>query len=298
MNKSIRIGTRGSDLALWQAHFVQTQLEHLGQSCEIQIITTKGDKEQELSFDKIEGKGFFTKEIEAALLNKEIDLAVHSHKDLETTSPESLVIAAVSARANPADLLIIHPESVDLNQPFRLMKGAVVGTSSARRKSQMKHMRADVTLKDIRGNVPTRIQKLRDKQFDGILMAAAGIERLALDLSDLHVVHLDPTQFIPSPAQGVLALQCRAEDFLLREVLIQLHHPEVADVIRIEREVLRGMNGGCHLPLGVYTEFSEGEYEVHVAIASEWDAPLRKITFIGDDAQGLIDLIVEEIKPQ
>ncbi|MFN9391897.1 MAG: hydroxymethylbilane synthase [Flavobacteriales bacterium] len=298
MDQTIRIGTRGSDLALWQARFVKAELERHGLQATLHIINTKGDKEQELSFDKIEGKGFFTKEIEAALLSREVDLAVHSHKDLETTSPAGLIIAAVSHRANPSDLLLCRPESHDPAQSFGLKKEAIVGTSSARRKSQMIAFRPDIHLRDIRGNVPTRIQKLRDGQFDAILLASAGVDRLELDLTDLKVQRLDPTQFVPAPAQGVLALQCRNEDLGLQELLRSLHHPDVAAQVRIERAVLAGMNGGCHLPLGVYAEQSDGDYVVHVAVASQWDAPLRRLTFMGEDPDELVLWILREIKPQ
>ena len=210
--KKVIIGSRGSDLALWQAHFVKGELEKLNCTVEINIITTQGDRIQDLSFDKLEGKGFFTKEIEEALLNKTIDLAVHSHKDLETNPPAGLSIACVSERANPADLLLIRNSSVDTTQKWGLKIDAVVGTSSARRKAQMAHFRNDVTLKDLRGNVPTRIQKLRDGGYDAILLAKAGIDRLGLDLSEFHCVTLDPTEFVPAPAQGVLGLQIRSED--------------------------------------------------------------------------------------
>ena len=178
----IVIGSRGSDLALWQAHHVKDRLTELGHNVTINIIKTQGDKIQHLSFDKLEGKGFFTKEIEAALLDGSIDLAVHSHKDLETNPPEDLIIGAVSNRANPADLLLIRKASADNSRKWNLKEGAIVGTSSARRKSQMLAYRSDVNLKDLRGNVPTRINKLREKQYDAILLAKAGVDRLELDL--------------------------------------------------------------------------------------------------------------------
>jgi hydroxymethylbilane synthase len=205
----IRIGTRGSDLALWQANHVKRQLENLGCSVSILEIKTQGDAIQHLSFDKLEGKGFFTKEIELALLENTIDLAVHSHKDLETNSPDGLIIACVSEREDPADLLLVAKDAVDLNQKWELKENAVVGTSSARRKSQVLSFRSDVLLNDLRGNVPTRIQKLRDGKYDAILLAKAGVDRLKIDLSEFHVFVLDPTDFVPAPAQGVLALQIR-----------------------------------------------------------------------------------------
>ena len=153
-----------------------------------------------MSFDKIEGKGFFTKEIEDALLRGDIDLAVHSMKDLPTESPEGLKIAAVSYREDPADWLLIDPSKTADNQIFKLKENAIIGTSSARRKAQLLDFRPDIQLKDIRGNVPTRIEKLRNGDFDAIVLAAAGIKRLELDLSDLTIIRLNPREFIPSPS--------------------------------------------------------------------------------------------------
>jgi hydroxymethylbilane synthase len=251
-NSKIRIGTRGSDLALWQAHFVRRQLEEIGCEVSIQIIVTQGDRIQDLSFDKLEGKGFFTKEIEQALLNGEVDLAVHSHKDLETTQPEGLHIAAVSYREDASELLLMRREAFDASQDWKLKANAVIGTSSARRKAQILAQRPDLEIKELRGNVPTRIDKLRQGQYDAILLARAGVLRLELDLSDLETIVLDPTSFIPAPAQGVLGLQTRVDDVLTTEILQKLHHAEVATRIGLERSVLRQMDGGCQLPLGVY----------------------------------------------
>jgi hydroxymethylbilane synthase len=250
-NSIIKIGTRGSDLALWQANFVREELEKLGHTVEINIIHTQGDKIQDLSFDKLEGKGFFTKEIEAALLSKEVDLAVHSHKDLETTPPAGLMIAAVSDREDPSELLLANPDAVDSTELWGLKKNAIIGTSSARRKSQLLALRPDLQIKDLRGNVPTRIKKLKTEGYDAILLAKAGVNRLNLDLSDLHVKVLDPTVFVPAPAQGVLGLQIRTEDSRLAEILSNLNHTYTAQKIELERSVLRLMEGGCQLPLGV-----------------------------------------------
>ena len=237
MEKKIRIGTRGSKLALWQAHFTQKELELVGVSSELVIIKTKGDQVQHLSFDKIEGKGFFTKEIEESLLRGDIDVAVHSMKDLPTTNPEGLVVTAVSHRADPADWLLVRKEAIESGQLFNLKAGAVVGTSSARRKAQMLAFRADIQLRDIRGNVPTRVKKLMNGDFDAILLAAAGLNRLEMDLSALQVVKLNPREFISAPAQGVLAFQTKAEDKEVRRIFKKLHHPKVAAVTNVERKV-------------------------------------------------------------
>lgn len=262
----IRIGSRGSDLALWQANHVKDQLEALGHQVEINVIKTQGDKIQHLSFDKLEGKGFFTKEIEDALLNNTVDLAVHSHKDLETNPPKDLIIACVSERENPSDLLLIRRESVDDTQKWQLKANAIVGTSSARRKAQVLHHRPDCVLNDLRGNVPTRINKLREGNYDAILLAKAGVDRLQLDLSDFIVVVLDPTEFVPAPAQGVLGLQIREDDQELKAIMAQLNHADVADRIAIERGVLNKLEGGCQLPLGV---FCDEENMIHVAYGTD-----------------------------
>ncbi|MEY4805551.1 MAG: hypothetical protein RL331_2082 [Bacteroidota bacterium] len=264
----IRIGTRGSDLALWQAHFVKNQLEQLGCEVQLQIIVTQGDRIQDLSFDKLEGKGFFTKEIEVALVNNDIDLAVHSHKDLETTQPEGLCIGAVSYREDPSELLLMRKSAQDATQKWGLKHGAIIGTSSARRKSIIKALRADLQIEELRGNVPTRIDKLRSGAYDAILLANAGVSRLALPLDDLHTLILDPTEFVPAPAQGVLGLQIRENDQQTQAVVAQLNHPDVAAQIAIERGVLQALQGGCQLPLGVY--YGQDQiYTAHAASAQE-----------------------------
>ncbi|MCB0689412.1 MAG: hydroxymethylbilane synthase, partial [Saprospiraceae bacterium] len=201
MSKRIRIGTRGSKLALWQANFVKYELEKNGIVADLEIIKTQGDIVQNLSFDKLEGKGFFTSELEEALSNGSVDLAVHSMKDLPTESPEHLMIAGVSSRENPADWLIIHPEHVDNSLPLGLKSGAIVGTSSNRRKAQLKYLRPDVEIRDIRGNVPTRLKKIESGEVEAGILAAAGLLRIAAPLDPFKVVKLHPREFIPAPAQ-------------------------------------------------------------------------------------------------
>ena len=294
--KTLKIGTRGSRLALWQANYTMQQLKEKGISAELEIIKTKGDKIQNLSFDKIEGKGFFTKEIEDALLRGDVDMAVHSMKDLPTTSPEGLKIAAVSYREDPADWLLIRPSESTDNQIFKLNKNAIVGTSSARRKAQLLDFRPDLELKDIRGNVPTRIEKLRNGDFDAIVLAAAGIKRLELDLSDLTVIRLNPREFVPSPAQGVLAFQTCEDNMDNRKVLKFLHNSEVSAVTNIERKVLNLLDGGCHLPLGVFCEKDgTGNYHVWAAKADTWDGPLKRVQLSSSTSHGLAEKIVEEL---
>ena len=300
MSEKIIIGSRGSDLALWQAEFVRGELERIGLEAEIRIIKTKGDLVQ-LSWDKIEGKGFFTKEIEDALLNGEIDLAVHSHKDLPTDAPPGLVIAAVSQREDPRELLLINKNAVDERMRFSLKANAVTGTSSARRKSQLLAWRPDLKLSDLRGNVPTRIQKLRDKEYDAILIAYAGVSRLGIDLSGFHAELLDAQEFIPAPAQGVLALQVRENDSRLIDKLKAITHRQVEGAIAVERRVMNLFQGGCQLPLGVLCEQEENEegekrFTVRVAKAEKWDSLPRYFYFESKRAEGLAEKIVERIR--
>lgn len=295
--KHIRIGTRGSKLALWQAHFVKKQLEAIGVSVHLEIISTKGDQIQHLSFDKIEGKGFFTKEIEDSLLRGDIDMAVHSMKDLPTESPEGLVISAVSYREDPSDMLLIHPDAFDQDQPFRFKQGALIGTSSARRKAQMRHYRPDIELKDIRGNVPTRINKLRAGDFDAILLAAAGVNRLEIDLSDLKTMVLSPQEFVPAPAQGVLAFQCHKEDLSTRRILKQIHQPEVAELTNVERKILQLNEGGCHSPLGAFcSRDATGNYHVWAAMATAWDQPVKMVRLSSSTRFELAEQVTNALK--
>lgn len=291
----LRIGTRGSKLALWQAHYTQAELARIGVESELVIIKTQGDVVQHLSFDKLEGKGFFTKEIEDALLRGDIDLAVHSMKDLPTSPPDGLVITAVSYRDNPADWLLLRPESVDTSQVFKLKQGAVVGTSANRRKAQLLDFRPDVQLKDIRGNVPTRLDKLRSGDFDAIFLAAAGVSRLELDISDLVLVELNPREFVPAPAQGVLAWQTNRGDTATRMILRQLHRPDISACTNVERKVLQLMSGGCQLPLGVHCERdANGNY--HAFAACEIEGTLRRARVSSSTNAGVAEQLIGQLK--
>ncbi len=296
MKRKIIIGSRGSELALWQAHHVEAQLKALGQEVEIKIIKTQGDLIQDLSFDKMEGKGFFTNELEEKLLSNEIDLAVHSHKDLPTEHPAGLVIAAVSEREDPRDLLLIGREAVDMSMKFELAENSIIGTSSARRKSQLLHHRPDLRIKDLRGNVPTRINRLREGNYDAIMLAAAGVERLKLDLSEFHVLRLDPKEFIPAPAQGVLGLQIRESDTELAKVMANLNDKNVARRIGVERRILNLFEGGCQMPLGAYCEEVEGKLTVKACVADKWDSPVRISERSGTEVEALAQEVVASLR--
>jgi len=296
-NSKIIIGTRGSDLALWQANFIKNELAKIGLDSELKIIKTQGDKKLNLSFDKLEGKGFFTKELEDELLSGTIDLAVHSHKDLPTNNPPGLVIAAVSEREDPSELLIILKDCVEVQQKLSVKFGGMVGTSSNRRKAQLLAVRPDLEIEELRGNVPTRIQKLRDEDYDAIMIARAGVHRLGIDLSEFYVEVLDPIEFIPAPAQGVLAIQIRENDKGLFERLQPLNHIDVAEQIGLERKVLNLFDGGCHMPLGCYCRKDGNQFQVWTSKANEGnDFPDRLFTQ-SKTVNGLAEKIVSKFDP-
>ena len=307
MSKII-IGTRGSDLALWQANYTKELLEKEGHEVSIKIIQTQGDASQKwnTSFEKLEGKGFFTKELEDALLAGDIDVAVHSHKDLPTENPPGLIVAGVSQREDPSELLIIRKEKRDEKKKFSLALYANVGTSSGRRKAQLSSFRPDLKLSDLRGNVPTRINKLREGQYDAILIAFAGVERLGIDLSEFHVEKLNPQEFVPAPAQGALAWQIRESNSLLQSIFEEISDLSTETAIRLERKVLNLFDGGCQLPLGVFCEPESNEdgeilFKIVVSKAkSSNEQPIHlsfETKYLEDYAEKIVDKI-NSIQPR
>jgi len=292
-DRKLIIGTRGSELALWQANFVKDRLAEKNIDAELKIIKTQGDRILHLSFDKLEGKGFFTKELEEELLAGTIDLAVHSHKDLPTENPPGLTIAAVSEREDPSDILLILKDCVDVHQKLSVKYGGIVGTSSNRRKAQLLAMRPDLEIEELRGNVPTRIGKLRDEAYDAIMVAKAGVKRLALDLGEFHVEELAATELIPAPAQGVMAIQIRESDTELFDAMQRvLHHPEVEQELSVERNVLKLFGGGCHLPLGCYCRKHDDKYQVFVSKAEDGDAFPDRLFLETTEIEGLPEKIL------
>ncbi len=298
--RKIKIATRGSELALWQSNYISKLLNDLGYETELLILKTQGDIILNVSLDKLEGKGFFTKELENALLLNEADIAVHSHKDLPTTNPPGLIIAAVSYRENAADVLLVRPEAYNPSNPsFPVKEKSVIGTSSNRRISQIKYAGKYVDayeVKTLRGNVPTRINKLRNKEYDAILLAAAGVYRLELDLSDFYVIELNKNKFVPAPAQGALGIQCREEDTEIIAILQQLHHPEVENCIAIERKVLNILEGGCHMPLGVYCTKQDDNYHITALLDSNKPYNFTYPVSTADIAQKIVDKL--QSKPE
>ncbi len=274
MTNPLRLGTRGSDLALWQARRVAASLEErLGLAAEIVIVKTRGDRIQDVAFSKMEGKGFFTKELQEALYDRRIDLVVHSLKDLPTESPDGLEVVAIPERANPADLLLAREGLLEVTpaNPLGLPDGAVLGTSSLRRAAQVLALRPKLLIKALRGNVPTRIHKLRDGDYDAILLAAAGVGRLEIDLTDLETLELAPEVMLPAPGQGALAIECRRDDELTRP-LEALHNSEIAAAVGAERSLLQMLGGGCHLPLGCLATILSGVTRLQAVLGEVDDA--------------------------
>lgn len=262
----IRIGTRGSELALWQARYIARKIGE--NKTEIIIIKTKGDRIQNVSFDKMEGKGFFTKEIEEALLEEKIDCAVHSLKDLPVDDTPGLAIAAITPREDPSDVLLVRSDRYDPVATIPVVKSAVIGTSSLRRCAQILHEIPTLTIKPLRGNVPTRIKRLREKKFDAIILARAGISRLEIDLSGLIEFTLPFSYFLPAPGQGALAVQIRDDDFHLKENLSFLNDDATSLAVLAERSFLKEFGAGCHIPLGALAHAQNSTVHLSGMVAS------------------------------
>ena len=256
VTSTLTIGSRGSHLALWQARYVAGLLERNGVETRIEIIKTTGDHLQTASLMQAGGKGLFTKEIEDALLAGAIDLAVHSLKDLPTETPEGLAIAAIPEREDARDALV----GCRLNA---LRPGARVGTSSGRRAAQLRLLRSDVAVEPVRGNVDTRLRKLKEGQYDAILLAAAGLRRLGLE--EEIAERLSVEQMCPAPGQGALAIQTRAGDGA-HEVAGVLNHAATAEAVTCERAALAALGGGCQLPVGAFAEIEGGKLRLRVVV--------------------------------
>ena len=250
----LRIGSRGSQLALWQANHIAGLLRSRGHDIDIEIIKTTGDRLQEVTFAQVGSKGMFTKEIEEALADGRVDLAVHSLKDLPTELPEPFVLAATPARVDPRDVFV----SVKYASLAELPKAAKVGTSSQRRRAQLKALRPDVRAEEFRGNVDTRLRKLAEGQVDAILLAAAGLDRLGK--TDWVRERLDPREFCPAAGQGALGIEARKDDTATIEALAFLDHADTRFAVTAERAALAALGGGCQVPIGIHCrrEFAEG----------------------------------------
>lgn len=252
MKKKIVIGSRGSVLALAQSEMIKKRLENNFPDLEFEIkkIVTSGDKDLVSNWNNSDKslKSFFTKEIELELLDKTIDLAVHSMKDMPIISPKGLICGAIPDREDSRDVLVSKSGKTLMELP----EGAIVGTSSLRRTMNLKNLRPDLQIKQLRGNIHTRLNKLKNEDYDAILLAAAGLKRVGLENEITE--YLDPNKFFPAPAQGVLHIQCREDDEEIKSLLKSIHRPELEKVVSIEREFSKIFDGGCHTPMGCHSE--------------------------------------------
>jgi hydroxymethylbilane synthase len=262
---TIRVGTRGSNLALWQAKFVRETLEkhHPGIRFEQVIIKTEGDLDQKSSLSQIGGQGIFTKEIEKALLNNTIDIAVHSLKDLPSKMPEGLILGAVPERGYVEDVLITD-KGLTLEQ---IPRNAKVATGSIRRKSQLLNLRPDLIISDLRGNIDTRLRKLRENNIDAIIMAKAAIIRLELDQVLYH--EFNTNEMIPAVGQGAIGIQVRKEDSVVQDIARTLNHQDTFRAVIAERELLATLDSGCQFPVGAYAYVSGDRLDINGFVGSE-----------------------------
>ncbi|MEQ9486718.1 hydroxymethylbilane synthase [Coleofasciculus chthonoplastes] len=279
--RTIRIGSRKSQLALVQTYWVQEQLKkhYPDRDFEVQTMSTHGDKILDVALSKIGDKGLFTKELEVGMLNQEIDLAVHSLKDLPTALPEGLVLGCVTERENPADALVVHAKHQG-KQLDTLPEGAVIGTSSLRRLAQLRYHFPHFTFKDIRGNLNTRLGKLDAGEFDALILAAAGLKRL--DMSD-RIHQVIPSEIsLHAVGQGALGIECRGDDPEILDILKAIEHSPTAQRCYAERAFLRELEGGCQVPIGVNTEIKGNSLILTGMVARLDGTSLIKDTVTGE----------------
>lgn len=258
----IRIGTRGSKLAVWQAEWVKTKLKRFYPDLDIELIKIKttGDKILDVPLAKVGGKGLFVKEIEESLLRKRVDIAVHSMKDVPTDFPDGLHLPVICKREDPRDALIISQrlkiKSIKLKPPFpvslifSLPENAKIGTSSLRRSCQLLHIRPDFRIEHLRGNLDTRLRKLDEGQYDAIILAAAGVVRLGLKQRISEVLPFEIS--LPAIGQGAIGIECRIEDKFINNVILPLNHQESSACVRAERAFLKKLEGGCQVPIAAF----------------------------------------------
>ena len=306
MNNPIKIGTRGSKLALWQANWVKSVLEQNFPPTPIELIVikTQGDKILDVPLAKVGGKGLFVKEIEQALLTRRIDIAVHSMKDMPADIPEGLCIGAIPERENPVDVFISR-NGAGFNE---LAAGSVIGTSSLRRGAQLRHARPDIVIQPIRGNLDTRLKKLESENFDALVLAAAGVKRLNLE----HKIteYLDPGIMLPAVGQGALCIEIRKDDSTVGPLVTSLEHASTRAVVAGERAFLNRLEGGCQVPIAGHGRISEKQFAITGLVAEvdgsrvikgEKSGPLDSAETIGIDlAEELLaggaDKILEKLK--
>ena len=264
MSKVIRLGTRDSQLAMWQTHWVQQKLHELFPEIDLEIISlkTKGDKILDVPLAKIGDKGLFTKELDQALLDSQIDLAVHSLKDVPTHLPDGLIIGAVTERWDACDVFISKGNVLILDLP----QGAQIATSSLRRKSQLLHLRPDFQIVDIRGNLNTRFRKFDESDWSGMILAAAGVERLGF--ADRITQRLTDEVMLPAVGQGSFAVMCRKDDSAVYDLIQKLNHVPSERATTAERALLRHLEGGCQIPIGAKAIVQDNQLALKACVGS------------------------------
>jgi hydroxymethylbilane synthase len=265
LKQKIIIGSRGSELALWQANFVKKEVEKKNKniSVEIKIIKTTGDKILDVALSKIGDRSLFTKELEVELLNENIDLAVHSLKDLQTEIPKGLKLSAVTKRHNVQDVLIARKKRITI---FNLPEGATVATGSLRRKCQLLHIRPDLKIAELRGNVPTRIKRFLESDWDAIILARAGVERLKLNKYISSIIKTDI--MLPAVGQGALGIETRANNKIVNEIIKSIHHENTYKAVLAERALLKTLEGGCQVPIGAFAEVKQNGLFLNAMVGS------------------------------
>lgn len=287
----LRLGTRGSQLALAQARLVADRLEAAtpGLAVELVTIATAGDRDQATPLAAGERPGWFTTAIQEALQRGEVDIAVHSLKDLPTRRPQGLVIAAVPLREDPRDALVSRTGA-----PLRsLPPGAVVGTGSPRREAQLRELRPDLDIRPIRGNVETRIRKVREGEYDAAVVALAGLRRLGLEAEAAEIFGFE--ELLPAPGQGALAVECRADDARARGLLARIDDPAVRLAVTAERSFLAAIEGGCSFPAAAYAEHFGTTLKLHALVASGGRIVRSKMGGPAETAAGLGRQLAEEL---
>lgn len=280
--RKIIVGSRRSKLAMTQTNWVIDQLKKIGApfTFDLKEIVTKGDEILNVTLSKVGGKGLFVKEIEQAMLNKEIDIAVHSMKDMPAVLPDGLVIGTIPEREDPRDVLISKE-----NRSLRdLPAGAIVGTSSLRRKAQILNIRPDLEIKWIRGNIDTRLKKLETEEYDAIILAAAGLSRMGWK-AEVVSEYLEPSDCIPAVGQGALAIECRKDDEEILQWLAKLNCPKTNRAVQAERAFLNKIGGSCQVPVGGYAVINdEDDVVLNAFVASGNGKTIFKETVVGKDA--------------
>lgn len=279
--KILKIATRQSPLALWQAEHIRARLEALHADLKVELVTfvTQGDKILDTPLAKIGGKGLFVKELEAALLDGRADLAVHSMKDVPMALPEGLSLAVICEREDPLDAFV----SNTYNSFDELPQGAKVGTSSLRRKTQILKQRPDLNIIDLRGNVGTRLSKLDSGLYDAIILASAGLKRLGLAERIRHT--LQPEISLPAVGQGALGLECRATDQVVLDLILPLLHAETDTCVRAERAFNAYLEGGCQVPIAGYATLNQGQLHIEGRVGSVDGVTLLKVQLSGAPEQ-------------